>query len=274
MKPFSNRRRPLVVGSLLVTPLTVAGGAAVAGGDGSVPGGASRLDGDQSSAVREAIDGSHARNVILLIGDGMGDSEITRRRALPVRRGRTVPRHRRPPAHRPVHDLRADQGREARLRHRLGGVRQRLGHRHEDLQRSDLGRHPRRGAAHLLELAKRKGLRTGDVTTSEIQDATPAAQVSHVTERGCYGAGPRRERLRADRRDRRPRRRGQGDHDAADRGRRADDHLLRHRTRRGVAGAHRHPGPDRRLRPARRERGGLADQTDLFSTSADALRLR
>jgi alkaline phosphatase len=41
--------------------------------------------------------------------------------------------------------------------------------------------------APLLELAKRKGLRTGDVTTSEIQDATPAVQVSHVTERRCYG---------------------------------------------------------------------------------------
>jgi alkaline phosphatase len=52
-------------------------GAAVAGGDLSVKGGATRVDGDQSSAVREAIDGSHARIVILLIGDGMGDSEIT-----------------------------------------------------------------------------------------------------------------------------------------------------------------------------------------------------
>jgi len=69
VRPFSNRRRPLVVGSLLLTSLAVAGGSAVAGGDLSVPGGATRLDGDQSSAVREAIDGSHARNVIRLIGD-------------------------------------------------------------------------------------------------------------------------------------------------------------------------------------------------------------
>jgi hypothetical protein len=31
------------------------------------------------------------------------------------------------------------------------------------------------------------GLRTGDVTTAEIQDATPAVQVAHVTSRRCYG---------------------------------------------------------------------------------------
>lgn len=32
---------------------------------------------DQSGAVRSAIDGRSAKNVLLLIGDGMGDSEIT-----------------------------------------------------------------------------------------------------------------------------------------------------------------------------------------------------
>ena len=40
-------------------------------------GGATRNDGDQTGAVRKAVVGGHARNVILLIGDGMGDSEIT-----------------------------------------------------------------------------------------------------------------------------------------------------------------------------------------------------
>ena len=39
----------------------------------------------------------------------------------------------------------------------------------------------------LIELAKAKGLATGNVTTSEIQDATPAVQESHSTERACYG---------------------------------------------------------------------------------------
>lgn len=39
----------------------------------------------------------------------------------------------------------------------------------------------------LLEIAKRNGKATGNVTTSELQDATPAAQFSHVTGRKCYG---------------------------------------------------------------------------------------
>ena len=39
----------------------------------------------------------------------------------------------------------------------------------------------------MLELAKANGLKTGDVTTAEIQDATPAVQVSHISARSCYG---------------------------------------------------------------------------------------
>ena len=39
----------------------------------------------------------------------------------------------------------------------------------------------------ILELAKQDGYRTGNVTTAEIQDATPAVLVSHVTLRSCYG---------------------------------------------------------------------------------------
>jgi alkaline phosphatase len=39
----------------------------------------------------------------------------------------------------------------------------------------------------IMEQAKTAGLRTGNVTTSEITDATPAAQFSHVSLRGCQG---------------------------------------------------------------------------------------
>ncbi len=38
---------------------------------------ASANHGDNTSAARQSIIGGKARNVILLIGDGMGDSEIT-----------------------------------------------------------------------------------------------------------------------------------------------------------------------------------------------------
>ena len=39
--------------------------------------GASHNDGDRSSEVKHAIDGGRAKNVIMFLGDGMGDSEIT-----------------------------------------------------------------------------------------------------------------------------------------------------------------------------------------------------
>lgn len=39
----------------------------------------------------------------------------------------------------------------------------------------------------LTELAKAAGKATGNVSTAEIQDATPAAQMSHSTLRSCYG---------------------------------------------------------------------------------------
>ncbi len=39
----------------------------------------------------------------------------------------------------------------------------------------------------VMELAKQAGLRTGNVSTAEITDATPASQMSHVLARGCQG---------------------------------------------------------------------------------------
>jgi alkaline phosphatase len=38
----------------------------------------------------------------------------------------------------------------------------------------------------ILALAKRAGYATGNVTTTELQDATPAALIAHVTHRKCY----------------------------------------------------------------------------------------
>ncbi len=39
----------------------------------------------------------------------------------------------------------------------------------------------------LMELAKKSGYRTGNVSTAEITDATPAGQMSHALARGCQG---------------------------------------------------------------------------------------
>jgi alkaline phosphatase len=41
----------------------------------------------------------------------------------------------------------------------------------------------------ILEIAKAAGYRTGDVSTAELTDATPAVLASHIDLRGCPGAG-------------------------------------------------------------------------------------
>ncbi len=46
-------------------------------GDITQPGGARRLSEDQTAAIRASLNEKPAKNIILLIGDGMGDSEIT-----------------------------------------------------------------------------------------------------------------------------------------------------------------------------------------------------
>jgi alkaline phosphatase len=191
-----SRRRGIALSGLLAASLVAAGGAAFAGigsgsgdgsGDLSRPGGATRLSGDQTSTVRKAVDGAHPRNVILLIGDGMGDSEITSARnyeygadgrlpgidALPLTGQYTT------------FSLTKDGKPDYVTDSAASGSGWATGTKTYDGAISvDI-----RGRAHrtLLELAKRRGLRTGDVTTAEIEDATPAVLVSHVTTRSCYG---------------------------------------------------------------------------------------
>ncbi|MGC5166275.1 alkaline phosphatase [Luteimicrobium sp. DT211] len=172
----------------LVGGLAVAATAATAvGTDLTGNGDARRIHGDRSSAVKHEIEGGTARNVILLIGDGMGDSEITLARdyqygaagrlpgidALPLTGQYTT------------YALDRSNGRPDYVTDSAAsgsgwatGTKTYNGAISVDID----------GAAQrsLLELAKAGGLRTGDVTTAEIQDATPAVQVAHVSERGCY----------------------------------------------------------------------------------------
>ncbi|HEX5143861.1 MAG TPA: alkaline phosphatase [Mycobacterium sp.] len=156
---------------------TVSRGAA---GDLAGVGGARRLSGDQSGDAK-------ARNVILLIGDGMGDSEITIARnyergaggfldgvdALPLTGQYSTYALRKDGKPNYVTDSAASASGWATGTKTYNGS---LGIDIKD------ARH-----ASILELAKAQGFATGDITTSEIQDATPAALFSHITKRGCYG---------------------------------------------------------------------------------------
>nr|WP_245797860.1 alkaline phosphatase [Mangrovactinospora gilvigrisea] len=130
---------------------------------------------------------SRAKNVILLIGDGMGDSEITLARNYTVgAAGRlnmdglaatgayttyAVDEKKRPVY---VTDSAASGSGWATGRKTLNG-------RISKTPDTD------RPVPTMLELAKRQGLATGNITTAELTDATPAVQDAHVANRDCQG---------------------------------------------------------------------------------------
>lgn len=197
---FSSRSLPVAVSALALAfsgaALAQAGSAPAAGdalaraaqGDLSAPGGARRLSHDMTETYRELIRDGEVRNVILLIGDGMGDSEITLARnyaegaggyfrgidALPVS-GQYTHYSLDPKTGKPnyVTDSAASATAWAT------GVKSYNGAIGVDV----------RAAPHasLLERARAAGYATGDVTTAAIEDATPAAQIAHVTDRSCFG---------------------------------------------------------------------------------------
>ncbi|PRD13157.1 alkaline phosphatase [Pantoea coffeiphila] len=157
-------------------------------GDITEPGGARRLTGDQTEAIKASLSNKTAKNVILLIGDGMGDSEITAARnyaegaggffkgidALPLT-GQYTHYALDKKSHKP--DYVTDSAASATAW--ATGVKSYNGAIGVDVNGKD---HPS-----LLELAKAAGKATGNVSTAELEDATPAAQIAHVTSRKCYG---------------------------------------------------------------------------------------
>ncbi|EMF6668693.1 TPA: alkaline phosphatase [Serratia marcescens] len=152
------------------------------------PGGARRLAGDQTAALKASLSDKTVKNVILLIGDGMGDSEITAARnyaegaggyfkgidALPLT-GQYTHYSLDKKTHKP--DYVTDSAASATAW--ATGVKTYNGALGVDVN----GKYQ----PTLLEIAKAAGKATGNVSTAELQDATPAALVSHVTSRKCYG---------------------------------------------------------------------------------------
>lgn len=152
------------------------------------PGGARRLAGDQTAALKASLSDKTVKNVILLIGDGMGDSEITAARnyaegaggyfkgidALPLT-GQYTHYSLDKKTHKP--DYVTDSAASATAW--ATGMKTYNGALGVDVNGKD--------QPTLLEIAKAAGKATGNVSTAELQDATPAALVSHVTSRKCYG---------------------------------------------------------------------------------------
>ncbi len=191
--PTRRRRTALALGAALVAGAVALPATAEAVGQLAISqhGGAARHQGDQTRTVQQAIERAGAKNVILLIGDGMGDSEITIARnyqygaagrlpgldALPLTGSYTTYS---------VVKSGADKGKPDYVTDSAAsGSAWATGTKTYDGAISvDVDGKPQQT---LLELAKANGLRTGNVSTAEIQDATPAVQVAHVGARSCYG---------------------------------------------------------------------------------------
>jgi alkaline phosphatase len=139
--------------------------------------------------MSQQVDHPSVRNVILLIGDGMGDSEITIARnyrfgaagklnmdTLPFTGSATT-----------YSLVESDPSRiDYVTDSAAGGTAWATGHKTSN-GRISTEAATDKALPTILELAQRLGYRTGDVSTAEITDATPAVLASHVSNRDCQG---------------------------------------------------------------------------------------
>lgn len=144
---------------------------------------------DRTEELRRALEGGTARNVILFIGDGMGDSEITAARnyqmgaagrlamdSLPFTGAYTTwsVDETNPSMPTYVPDSAATATAWATGSKTSNGRISTTASTDRDLPT-------------ILEAAKARGYRTGNVSTAELTDATPAALAAHVANRSCHG---------------------------------------------------------------------------------------
>jgi alkaline phosphatase/streptomycin-6-phosphatase len=144
---------------------------------------------DRSGVVRSSINAGRAKNVILLIGDGMGDSEITIARnyavgaggrlaldSLPLTGAMTTYAVLETNPKKPVYTPESASTATAwstGFKTANGRISTSAG-TDKDLKT-------------IIQLAKAAGYRTGNVTTAELTDATPAAPMANVASRSCQG---------------------------------------------------------------------------------------
>jgi alkaline phosphatase len=156
---------------------------------GWAPGRHTPIAGDRTPGLVRALNDGRARSVILLIGDGLGDSEITIARNYQVGAAGRLALDTLPftgeyttyvvqEANPALPDYVGDSAATATA----WATGQKTSHgRLSTTAQSD------QPLKTLLELAQEKGLRTGNVTTAKLTDATPAALDAHINHRNCEG---------------------------------------------------------------------------------------
>ncbi|HEX8103240.1 MAG TPA: alkaline phosphatase, partial [Solirubrobacteraceae bacterium] len=155
-------------------------------------------DDDYSAALAGKIDPQRPKNVILLVGDGMGDSEVTLARYYGKGANGRLNMDRLAFRGSSIHYvLRPGPGPNFQPNY-VGdsaptATAWSTGKRTQD---SRLSQGPssadnvpgsNAGYRTYLEIARDRGKATGDVSTAEITDATPAAPSAHISQRACQG---------------------------------------------------------------------------------------
>ncbi|MEU5086987.1 alkaline phosphatase [Streptomyces sp. NPDC021356] len=169
------RRRLTIAGALAATTAAALTATTVAGAS------------DGAQHARHAVQSGKAKNVILLIGDGMGDSEITLARDYTVGAAGRLNMDRFPlTGAYTTYAVHADGTPDYVTDSAASGTGWATGHKTVN---GRISKTPGTDKAvpTILELAQRNGYATGSVTTAELTDATPAVLASHVTDRSCQG---------------------------------------------------------------------------------------
>ena len=135
------------------------------------------------------VQNSHAKNVILIIGDGMDDQQITAaRNYLHGAQGRTILDTMPIRAavqvltvsdENPAQPIYVADSADSATAMATGNI--------TSIGRIATSAKSDQDLPTIIELAQSKGLKTGLVTTASITDATPAAFIAHVNMRGCEG---------------------------------------------------------------------------------------
>jgi alkaline phosphatase len=179
------RRLPVAIGGLgAVVLLGIAASFAVGGQQ-------SRTD-----QVRSALHGGKARNVIFFLGDGMGTQEITAARYYQVGAAGRLNVDRLPftgfqttwsvtPAAAPPY--RPDYDPDSASTGTMWATGQKTIDERVSQGPSAAIDIPGQNLKTVLEVAQKQGKATGNVSTAEITDATPAVLDSHISLRGCQG---------------------------------------------------------------------------------------
>ncbi|TWS24144.1 alkaline phosphatase [Tsukamurella sputi] len=170
-----------------------------AAGDITAHGGAKRLAGDQTQAIADSIQRSKAKNVILIIGDGTANQELTLARDYQWGAGGQIPGIDQLPLSGDYTTYALDKNTKKpdyTTDSAASGSAWATGTKtYNGAVGVDVNGKAQRS---ILEIAKANGRKTGNVTTTELQDATPAVQVAHVAQRKCYGPVATKEKCASD----------------------------------------------------------------------------